>query len=241
VALPSFDDDSRRTENSATGPANFRRPGFLFFEVTDFSYQVNGIAMEFLAPNTTTEVKTMKRALILLAVGAATAAQAQTLSSFHLANFDGLTITESNPLKFSVSMAPGTTTLIGGNKYTVKDIFGVYRIATKGGFTSAASKSAPWSWKWDGLSGPQQVAGWENNSKSNSLSAGETFNFEFDKLTSTAGTETTYGFHVRINETFNGSNTFYAYNKSFAPVPEPTSMAILGIGGLAFLRRRFKK
>jgi len=183
----------------------------------------------------------MKRTLILASVFAVSAAQAQTLSSFQLSDIDGLTVTESSPLKFSVSLAPGATVNIGGTSYAIKDVFGVYRVATSGGYTDAGSKSAPWSWKWDGLSGPKQVAGWDDNDKGNSLSAGENFEFEFSKLTATAGTVETYGFHVRIDGKLNGSDTFYTRDKNFAPVPEPTSMAILGFGGLAFLRRRFKK
>jgi hypothetical protein len=83
------------------------------------------------------------------------------------------------------------------------------------------------------------LVGWDNNSKSNSLSAGEKFDFEFKSLTTTAGTATDYGFHIRINGSFKGSDTFYAYSKSSAPVPEPASLAVIGLGGL-FLRRRKK-
>jgi hypothetical protein len=181
----------------------------------------------------------MKRILVLASFAAVAAANAQTASSFHLASFKGLTVTESSPLKFSVSLASGSTVTLGGNTYTIKDIFGVYKRASVGQFTGADSKSAASKWNYDGISGPKDLVGWDNNSKSNSLSAGEKFDFEFKSLTTTAGTATDYGFHVRINGSFKGSDTFYAYSKSSAPVPEPASLAVIGLGGL-FLRRRKK-
>jgi len=181
----------------------------------------------------------MKRILIIASLAVVTAANAQTASSFHAVDFVGLTTTEPSPLKLSTSLTSGATVTIDGITFSIVDVFGVYKVATTGSLSSASSKSAPWSWKFDGLSGPQTVAGWEDNDKSNSISSGEVQNFEFKSLTATAGSTVVNGYHIRINGSYKGSNTFYAYGKTSAPVPEPASMAVIALGGL-FLRRRKK-
>jgi hypothetical protein len=183
----------------------------------------------------------MRNVLTFSVIVAVASANATTVSDFKLADIKGLTVTETNPLKFTLGFSkPGTVT-VGGKTYTLKEVYGVYKIAHTGKFTAATSKSAPYGWSNFNLNTGKNLVGWYTTSTTRSIKAYGTGTFEFKTLTSAPGSVVNNGFKVRVTDKNNCDYTMYVYSKSFAPVPEPTSMAILGIGGLAFLRRRFKK
>jgi|GEM_PF-2827814 len=181
----------------------------------------------------------MKRTLIFAALATVAVSSAQTKSSFSTVELTGLTATQSSPLSFTVSLASGATLKLGDKTYTITDVVGFYQVATVGSFASASSKTTPSGWGFKGLSGSKQVTGWADSDQKQAVKSNASKTFAFKALTSTSGAKISNGFEVKINGKYNNCDTFYVINKTSAPVPEPASFAVIGLGGL-FLRRRKK-
>lgn len=181
----------------------------------------------------------MKRILIFAALVTVAVSSAQTKSSFSTVELNGLTATQSSPLSFTVSLANGATLKLGNKTYSITNVVGFYQVAETGSFTTSSSKSTPSGWGFKSLSGSKQVTGWSDSDQKQSVKSNSSKTFAFKTLTSTSGAKISNGFEVKINGKYNDCDTFYVINKTSAPVPEPASFAVIGLGGL-FLRRRKK-
>ncbi len=180
----------------------------------------------------------MKRILIFAALATVAVSSAQTRSSFSTVELTGLTATQSSPLSFTVSLASGATLKLGTKTYTITDVVGFYQVATTGSFTSSSSKTTPSGWGFKGLSGYKQVTGWSDGDQKQAVKSNASKTFAFKALTSTSGAKISNGFEVKINGKYNDCDTFYVINKTSAPVPEPATFAVIGLGGLLLRRRK---
>jgi len=181
----------------------------------------------------------MKNLLILSLAAVSTGAFAQSANSFQAVTFEGLTATEPLSYNLNISLSSGAKVTLNGVQYTIKDVFGVFRFTKTGTISQAASSLAPTSWKFDGVQNKNtNTIGWTNNNKSNSLSPGESFDFKLGSFAATGAVLT--GYHVRVNGNLaGGGDTFFAYGPTVpAPVPEPATIAVLGLGAAALLRRK---
>lgn len=129
-----------------------------------------------------------------------------------------------------------------GNTYYFTEIFGFWELDTTHTFTRTGSDDGDWRWDDSTVDGGN-VFGWVNPSKSESINAGETHQFNFDTIGNGAAFES-LGFHVTTTGLFPGTtgNTGHITEDGLAPpVPEPFTMglvaAALGVAARKRLRR----
>lgn len=166
-----------------------------------------------------------------LLVGGASLSLAQSRSSFQIVT--GLTGLNSSltGLTLETALGVGSTFSLGGNTYTIKDVFGMWLLDDNDDLSASGSNSSPWSYN-DKYSGTGGIAGWKTNPNTG-ITVGNSKSLTFTSLT---GTAEHYGYHVRLTSNLSGgSDTLYIQG---AAVPEPATMAVLGIGALAMARRR---
>lgn len=175
-----------------------------------------------------------KRALILALGILPGAAFAQSISSFSPGVLTGVSITPSNAgLTYLISVASNPTVTYNNVTYNVTEVFGFWALDFEDP-NLAGSATTFGVWQADAnTSGSGAILGWKTNPNQGIL-PNASQSFTFDSLD--VADVDNFGFHVRIDGTFPfGGNTGY-----ITAVPEPTSMAALGIGAIAFLRRRRK-
>lgn len=172
-------------------------------------------------------------------------AQAQSISSFSLSgDFSGISILTSDQLTYVVSVGANPKFNVGGTDYTITDVIGFWVLSDVADFNASNSNfdSGVGSWKErNNNSGTGAIAGWRASNANVGLQPGESETFSFASLTPSSQIDG-YGLHVRVEGTFPGSsgNTGHIRTQD-NPVPEPTSIAVLGIGAAALLRRRSRK
>ncbi len=192
----------------------------------------------------TTMNKRIARSLAIVAVGgiAATNALAQNYGSFNsLDSIHGVGVTYTG-LDYTIKIDPGAYLVVNNTQYDITDAFGFWTLSASGPLNGLGSTQQNWNWKGS-TAGGGEIAGWSNNSKSNAITPGNQMTLSYAGLSQNNVDD--YGFHFSLAQNFNGSNTAYFKGSgSFNPntgVPEPASIACLGVGALALLRRRRSK
>jgi hypothetical protein len=162
------------------------------------------------------------------------AASAQTRSSFFTPeSLDGVFVASSDGLDYEVTLNLAPTLLWNGNLYTINSVFGFWALSNDDNLTPVNANfvdgdGATWAVS-NNNGGAGGVAGWDTNPNTG-LTPGQSLHYVFSSL---GGTVETFGYHIRVNETFpNGFNT------AFFTVPTPGAAALLGLGGLTATRRR---
>jgi len=179
----------------------------------------------------------MKSLALLLAIAAPVAAFAQSRSSFTPATFTGVTITPSNGgLTQLVSLGATPTLTVGSNTYNITDVFGFWALDNEDpNLSGSTSNFGVWN-AHSSTSGSGAIIGWKTNPNSG-FTPGQSQSFTFNSLDNSDVEN--WGMHVRIDgQLAGGGNTaYFEYNA----VPEPASLAALGIGAIALIRRRRSK
>jgi len=169
--------------------------------------------------------------LIALVAGTVGMASAQSRSSFQLVT--GLTGLASslNGLSLDTALANNASFMLNAQQYFITDVLGIWLLDDNNDFTATGSNSGVWS-AHSNYAGTGGIAGWKTTPNTG-LTPGQSNSLTFSSV---SGQPEGMGYHVRIaGQLPGGSNTLYIQNSA---VPEPASMAALGIGVAALVRRR---
>lgn len=169
--------------------------------------------------------------LIALIAGSVGLASAQSRSSFQLVT--GLTGLSSslNGLTLDTALANNASFMLNSQQYVITDVFGIWLLDDNNDFTASGPSFNVWS-SHSNYAGTGGIAGWKTNPNTG-LTPGQSNSLTFSSM---SGQAEGVGYHVRIaGQLPGGSNTLYIQNSA---VPEPASMAALGIGVAALIRRR---
>ncbi len=179
--------------------------------------------------------------LIALAMGV----QAQSRSSFTgVSQISGITVTPSNGgLTYTVQVGPNPFFVHNSIQYNILNVLGFWALRNQDPDNLGASGSnfsgLNGNWNYNAsTSGAGQIAGWKSN-PNDGIYANQQDTFTFTGIS--AANIDQFGFHVRLsgNQLFPGT-TGNTGHITLDPVPEPASLAILGVGAAALIRRRRK-
>lgn len=179
----------------------------------------------------------MKKLIFALTAGSlAVVASSQSYSSFQtVTNLVGLNTSVSG-LNFTTTVGPTPSFMLNSINYTITDVFGVWqRDGNPATLTATNGSGNPSGWTFDSnTAGAGRIFGYKTNPNTG-MTPNSSLTFNFGTKT---GTEEDIGYHVRISGQLpTGGNTLYITGN---PVPEPATMAVLGLGAAALLRRKRK-
>jgi hypothetical protein len=186
--------------------------------------------------------RTMKNNRMKLITAAAmtlgtTLSFAQSYSSFYQVDaIYGVNVTNSG-LSYTVQLDPGAFLIYNGNQYDITDIFGFWNMKAGTPLTATGVNQNGWNWDQSN-SGGGSIAGWQNNAKDFDIQPSGQKTFTYTSLDQ--GSVEASGFHFTFAQDWAptpGNKTAFV-SGPMNPVPEPASMAALGLGALALLRRR---
>lgn len=175
----------------------------------------------------------MKRVLIISGlVTVAAVSHAQSRSSFQVpSTLTGVTITKNGPLNFTVALAGNASMFYKGKTQKIQDIFGFWLLDNNDDMKTTGNNFGAWRYH-ENYVGQGGIGGYKTNPNTG-IKAGGSQTFAFKSI---QGTNESFGLHVRLKD----CDTLYI-EVPCEPVPEPASMAALGLGFAAILRRRAKK
>lgn len=174
----------------------------------------------------------MERIIIVTSLAALAAlSAAQTRGTFQVpSTLTGITITKNSPLNFNVALASNASMFYQGRSYQIQDVFGFWLLDNNDDMTTSGNNFGVWQYHQN-YNGEEGIGGYKTNPNTG-IKAGQNQNFEYKTV---QGNNEAYGVHIRLKN----SDTLYV-EMPRNPVPEPASMAALGIGFAAILRRRKK-
>ena len=184
------------------------------------------------------QMKFSSRAAIVALCGLSltAGALATTRSSFiAIDSNSGITFSTSNGLTIDVILGANPTFSVGGNTYHITSVIGFYALSDDDDFaTINNSDFGVWSTD-NNQSGPGGIAGWKCN-PNNGFGPNNHQVFTFNALS--LANQECVGLHVATSELFPGTT---GNTGNIAIVPEPASMAILGLGVVGLVSRRRRK
>jgi len=172
----------------------------------------------------------MRKYLILGLLAMSAMASAQSRSSFQSVQSVSGLVTTINGVQLTLNVGATPTFVKNNTTYHITEVFAVYALDNNDDMSATGGTQNGWSFDTN-YSGTGGIAGWKTNPNNGFINDTKVFNY-----TALNGTVENVGWHVRIAEQFQGSNTLYIEN----PVPEPGTIAALGLGAVALIRRRKK-
>lgn len=182
----------------------------------------------------------MKKAAFISILGLAVVGMsgAQSRSSFSVpTTWTGLIIESTGPKTWNVALSGTPTITWNGNTYDVTDVFGFWLLDNNDDMSAQGQNSGVWNYN-ENYSGTGGIAGFKTN-PNKGITVGNSRDFTFSNV---SGSAETFGIHARVSLN-NVVETFY-FEGDFenpATVPEPATLAVLGIGAAAIARRRRTK
>jgi len=172
-------------------------------------------------------------ALVGCAVAGATLSMAQSYGSFQSATgIYGVDVHQSG-LNYTVSLEPGAYLDFSNTHYDITDVFGFWTLSANNPLNASGADQN--NWNWNAKSNNGDIAGWTDNSKHDDILPNGSQTFTYSALSQSNVED--YGFHLTLAQSINGGNTAY-FTGPLNPVPEPASIACLGVGLFALIRRR---
>jgi hypothetical protein len=159
---------------------------------------------------------------------------------FDVDAINGITVIESNAgLTYEIILNAGATVEYQSVIYHVTDITGFWTLSDDDDLTSTAATQNGWATD-NNNSGTGGIAGWKAPNTNSGMVAGDDWTFNYSTLN--VGSVERLGFHMRFAENFAETGGLTAsVTGPINPVPEPASLAALGVGALGLLRRRNRR
>lgn len=179
----------------------------------------------------------MKKTALITLIGLAMVgtASAQSRSSFITpTSWTGITITNNGPKNWTVKLSGAPTVTMNNKTYEVRDIFGFWLLDNNNDMTAQGQSFNGWSYNQN-YSGTGGIAGYKTNPNTG-ITPGKSQEFNFKTVN---GSVENVGIHARLQ--MNGICDTVFLECPPPAVPEPASLAALGIGAATVIRRRKKK
>ena len=162
-------------------------------------------------------------------------ASAQSRSSFVTpTSWTGITINNSGPKNWSLALNGAPTITWEGKTYNVDRVFGFWLLDNNNDMSATGQNQGGWYYNQN-YSGTGGIAGFKTN-PNNGVRPNQDKSFTFKTVN---GTIENVGIHASITS---GNICKTVYFECPPPaVPEPASLAALGIGAAAMVRRRRNK